>query len=298
MKTGSSGRAGMPIPMLLVDVVDDRVAQPPAEVDVEVGEVRAAFIEKPLEGEVVPDRVHVRDAEGIRHDRARPRSAPRDGRPQLPRVADDIRDDEEVVGEAEARYEIKLAVDPLADLARDVPIARARPRVCVLAKPRDGVAVELREDGREAQEIELARLGHARGLEDRVRHVEEEPAHVLKSPQPRVGVAGDRASCLLERRVELHRRERLVELEVGVAGEVHLGRPDRPDAEARCRIDERAFGVHVGRGPDDLGAEAVAVHVAREAAEQRRVAHQDEQPLLPRRQRLLQRKGFARVLVI
>ena len=53
----------MAIAMLLVDVVDDRVAEPPAEVDVEIGEVGSALIEKPLEREVVLDRVDVRDAE-------------------------------------------------------------------------------------------------------------------------------------------------------------------------------------------------------------------------------------------
>ena len=94
-------------------------------------------------------------------------------------MADDVRDHEKIVREAEARDEPQLALDARLHLARESAVARARAGQRVFTKPRGGVAWQLREDGGEPQEVEVARLGDAHGFGDGVGHVEEEPAHLL-----------------------------------------------------------------------------------------------------------------------
>ena len=54
--------------VLAADVVDDFLAPPVLEVDVDIGHGHAVRVEEPLERQLVVDRVHRRDAERVRDD--------------------------------------------------------------------------------------------------------------------------------------------------------------------------------------------------------------------------------------
>ena len=83
-----------------------------------------------------------------------------------------------------------------------------------------------------------------------------------------------------------------MKLEIRIVREVHLGRRDGADAEARGRLQKRAFGVNVDGGAHDLGAEPFGVDVAREALEHRGVAHEHEEAPLARGQCLFKREAL------
>ena len=86
------------------DVLDDLAPARLAEVDVDVGQADALGVQEALEEQVVLHRVDVGDAQAVGDEAARRRAAARpDGNPLLPRVADEVPDDQEVAREAHAR---------------------------------------------------------------------------------------------------------------------------------------------------------------------------------------------------
>ena len=106
--------------VLLGDVVDDAVAAGDGEVDVDVRHRLAARVEEALEEQVVPDRVDVGDLEAVGDERAGGRAAARaDADPVPLREADEVPDDQEVVGEAHLADRLQLEREPLLELGRD-----------------------------------------------------------------------------------------------------------------------------------------------------------------------------------
>ena len=101
----------------LVDVRDDLVAALPAQVDVEVGAVAPLRVQEALEAEPVAQRVHVRDAEHVGHDRGGARAATHGGDALRAGKGDDLGDQQEVVGEAESLDDRKLLVQSCAGRA-------------------------------------------------------------------------------------------------------------------------------------------------------------------------------------
>ncbi len=102
-------------PVLPRDVVDDLAPPPLAEVDVDIGQRDALGIQKALEDQIEVDRIDVGDAQAVRHEAAGGRPAPgADRNPLLPRVADEVPDDQEVPG-------ILHPLDHL-DLVRERPL--------------------------------------------------------------------------------------------------------------------------------------------------------------------------------
>src|SRR5262249_26028956 len=88
-------------PVLALHVLDDLAPPVLAEVDVEVGHRDALRIDEALEQEIEFDRIDVRDLEAVRDERARAGSAARADRDLVPLgPADEVRDDQEVAGEA------------------------------------------------------------------------------------------------------------------------------------------------------------------------------------------------------
>ena len=74
------------------------------EVHVDVGHLLAARVQEPLEEKVVADRVEIDDAKAVGDTAARGRATPgTDPDPRLPRVVDDVPDDEEIAGETHLR---------------------------------------------------------------------------------------------------------------------------------------------------------------------------------------------------
>ena len=107
-------------PVLLRHVLDDLAAARLAEVDVDVGHRDPLGVQEPLEEEVVAERVDLRDAQRPRHDR--PGRAARGpgptAMPCLARVADEVRDDQEVRREAHLLDDADLVLEPVAVLLR------------------------------------------------------------------------------------------------------------------------------------------------------------------------------------
>ena len=83
--------------VLARDVLDDLAAAALAEVDVDIGQRHALGVEEALEDEVVLQRIDVGDPQAVRHEAARGRSTARaDRNPLLPRVSDEVPDDQEI----------------------------------------------------------------------------------------------------------------------------------------------------------------------------------------------------------
>jgi len=95
--------------VLLRDVADDLVAALHAEIGVDVGHALAVRIEEAFEEQAVSDRVDLGDPDGVGHQAARRGSAPGTHRNiSAFRVVDEVRDDEEVSGEAHGLDDVKL----------------------------------------------------------------------------------------------------------------------------------------------------------------------------------------------
>src|SRR5688500_14876232 len=94
-------------------MVNHLVAPDPAQVDVDVGQVRTAFMEKALEIKPVLDGIDIGDAEGVRDERSGARAASDDLDLPFPRESDDVSHDDEVFAESQALDDLELPRQPL-----------------------------------------------------------------------------------------------------------------------------------------------------------------------------------------
>ena len=146
-------------PVPLVDVLDHLLTAFRTEVDVDIRVGRPSLVDEPLEQQVVPDRIHARDPEGVRDDRIRRAPPPLGRDPPFLREPHQVPADEEELGESGPLDDIQL-VGELADdrwCHRVVP----PPNPCVAQldqvrerrlasrhrEPREPVALESQVDG-------------------------------------------------------------------------------------------------------------------------------------------------------
>ncbi|OQA06029.1 MAG: hypothetical protein BWY66_02086 [bacterium ADurb.Bin374] len=98
--------------IFLDDEIDDALASFVRKVDVDIGHADAVGVQEPLEQQGIPDRVEIRYPKQVCHDRAGSRAAPRtDGNAHVPRLFDEIPDDEEVVAEAHPANDAQLVIE-------------------------------------------------------------------------------------------------------------------------------------------------------------------------------------------
>ena len=144
----------------LVDVLDDLVAAPRAEVDVDVGHLAPRGVEEALEEQVVRDGIGVGDVQHVADDRVAGRAAARVEDAALARELDDVAHGQEVLGEAELLDDAQLAVEALEHLGGDRPVALFGAAEAVLAEQRvGGLAARQRIGGeveRAETEVEVA----------------------------------------------------------------------------------------------------------------------------------------------
>ena len=96
------------VAVLLRDVLDDLAAAPVVEVDVEVGHRDAVGVEEPLEQQPVLEGIEVGDAHRVRGHRAGAGAAAgADADAVLLGPVDEVRDDEEVAGEAHLHDDVR-----------------------------------------------------------------------------------------------------------------------------------------------------------------------------------------------
>ncbi len=172
--------------VLVADVGDDLGAAAVVEIDVEVRHGDALGVEEPLEQEAVLQRAQVRDPQRVRADRSRARAAAR-AHPDavLLGPVDEVRDDQEVAGEAHRRDDGRLELRALAHLVGDVAVvALMEPALDLLVEPRVlGLALGhgiLRHVGTHALvERGLDALGDRQGVVAGLGQVAEQRPHLL-----------------------------------------------------------------------------------------------------------------------
>ena len=178
-------------PVLVGDVLDHALAALDREVDVDVRHRDPLGVQEALEQQVVLERVDVRDAQAVRHDRAGRRAATRADRDAVVlRELDEVPDDQEVGREAHPLDHAELHLEPLDRLGRRrVPVALAQalvreaPQVALL-----GLAVgrgEARDQHLPELDLDAAALGDLERAGERLRPLGEVGRHL-------VGVLEDR----------------------------------------------------------------------------------------------------------
>src|SRR4051812_9915290 len=126
-------------PVALVHVLDDSLALPVGEIDVDVRRLGALLAQEALEQEVETDRIDRRDAEAVADGGVGGRAAPLTENPLTPREADDVPDDEEVACEPQLGDERELVLDLFLVLRRTRRGARCSPSLAraLLDEPRE-----------------------------------------------------------------------------------------------------------------------------------------------------------------
>ena len=195
--------------VFLPDIFDDLAAAGLAEIDVDVGRTDPLGVEKALENEAVAHRVEVGDAEHVGHHAPGGRSASRtDGNAALLGEVDEVPDDEKVAGETELFEDAELVVQTLAQSRRPVAVAALETFLAKLAQVTLARPALRGMENRKARLAEfhadLAALGNARRVGQRLRMVAENLGHLLRrlevklrqvTQPPLVGHVGPRADA-------------------------------------------------------------------------------------------------------
>ncbi len=172
-------------PVLVGHVLDHLLPAAHREVDVDVGHADAVGVEEALEQQVVADGVEIGDAQQVGDQGAGGRAPARaHGDARLFRVADEVPDDEEVGREAHLLDHGQLALQPLADLRRDlVAVAADQPLLALVAQVRGLVVAlgdgEVRDEHLLELDVDVAALGDLEGVGDGLRVVAERVQHLL-----------------------------------------------------------------------------------------------------------------------
>ena len=225
-------------------MLDDLLAPTGFNVDIDVGRTRARIRQEALEEQVVTHRVHRRDPQAKAHGRVRRAATPLAQNASRSAKVDDLLDDQEVAGEAEALDDAQLPIDrlPCAGmfLARAVALAGTLTRQVI--QPRLGrVAAwdaSTREPGGHEAQVEgaiarhLARVGQGarvRGVQARHlgRGAQEGPVRTQVS------------QGLVHRGAQSGRRQDVAERAFGGRGHARPGRGDQPGPNAPREVSER-----------------------------------------------------------
>ncbi len=235
-----------------IDVLDDLLPALGREVDVHVRIGRAARIDEPLEQQVVGDRLHPADPEGVRHDRAG-RAAPALGRdPPFLREAHEIPTDEEELGEAGSLDDVQLVGEPLDDRRRHRVVAATGARPAQLREEAERRLPVRDREPREAvlleREVHRARRRELHGPLDPLaprpsrRTVQRGPQRRQLSAgfQVRLAVRPTQVGERIERAAVPDRRQDVVELAIFRTGVVdRVGDHDR---QPQVRRQGRGLG--------------------------------------------------------
>jgi hypothetical protein len=164
-------------PVLARYVVDDLRAPRLAEIDVDVGHRDPLWVQEALEQEVETQRIDLRDPQRPRDDgsgRAAPSGTDRDA--LLPRLADEVGDDQEVRRESHLLDDPDLVLEALAILLGRNRVARGAGRDLLLESPLQALSRQVTEvvgrgapvRRRERRQVEAIRVeGHRAALRDR-----------------------------------------------------------------------------------------------------------------------------------
>ena len=285
--------------VLLGDVVDHPLAALDGEVDVHVRHVLAGRVEEALEQQPVADRVDVGDLEAVGGERAGGRAAAGADADAVPlREADEVLDDQEVVGEAHLADGLQLELEPLPQLGRDLVVAPLEPLLAELDEVVERVAPvghgELGQQDLAELDLDVAALGDLERAPHRVLVAGEVERHLVRRLEVELVRVEAPVIRVLQRVARLDAEQRLVRVGVGggevvdVAGrdegQLRLGGElDELRVDALLDLEARVLELDVGvvaaedlRQPVELGACVVGpallerlADAAREAAGER-----------------------------
>jgi len=172
--------------ILLAAVLDDLAAPLDAEIGVDIGKLGALGVQKTLEEQLVGQRVELGDAGQVGHQASRRRAPARShGDPLAARIADEVPDQKEVVGEALPDDHVQLGLQPglvlrpgiggpeTLDEALSTQFAQ---KVLGRASAGDGETGQV--DALQVH-LQVAAFGHLQGVVDRLGHPVEGPKHLL-----------------------------------------------------------------------------------------------------------------------
>ena len=240
--------------IFLADVFDGLLPAFVTEVDVEIRHGDAVGVQKPLEEEVILERVDVGDADGVGDDARRAAAAPRPYRDAaLLGPLDKVHDDEVILGKAHAEDDAQLVIGALFDRFGDLAVAAAQPLPrqpgqivfgvgAVLGRVAgderlvlDGVAVVFEVEAW----LFIALFGDDEGIGDRLGHIREQFRHLFRRFEVKfVGIEFhalgivDGALCLDAHQYVLH-------LPVFGADIMHVVGGDRRDAELFGKLQQK-----------------------------------------------------------
>ena len=131
--------------VFFLDVLNHLAAPLLAEVDVDIGRLAAALIQKTLEQQVVLQRANVAQVQPVGDQRANARTAGRGLNALLAGETDKIPHDQEVVGEAQLVDHPQLAIEPGHHLGRQfaVPAQRSGRLAIALLQSRQAQIAEI-----------------------------------------------------------------------------------------------------------------------------------------------------------
>ena len=190
------------------------------EVHVEVGHGHAVRVEEALEDQPVRERVQLGDAHGVRHHgTGTGTTAGTHADAVVLGPVDEVRDHQEVAGEAHLDDDLLLVLGLLTDVVRD-PAREAvvQPLLDLLDEPRGLVLPLGRGEARHVVgggvELHLAALGDLQGVVARLREVPEQLAHLLGGLEVELVRVELEALGVLQRGAGLHAQQRRVGLGV------------------------------------------------------------------------------------
>src|SRR5450759_3975943 len=235
----------------------DRVTMPDIdvdfEVDVDVRHRHPVGVEEPLEGELVVDRIHGRDPQRVRHDRAR-RAPPAGGLDTLlPGEPDEVGDDQEVAGVPHGDDDPELVLQARLQLRRDVPVAPGQARLALLSEPALGRLAfrhrEVRDPELAQRQLEVHHLRDAAGGPDGVEPLGEERRHLRR----RLEVERVRLETQPPRRVDVaarpHAQEDVVSFRLGAVDVVEVVRDRERQANLRRKTEQLLVEPTLERDP-------------------------------------------------
>ena len=240
--------------VLLRDVVDHPLAALDGKVDVHVGHVLARRVEEPLEEQPVAHRVDVRDPEAVRRKRACGAAATGTDRDAVAlREADEVGDDQEVVGKAHLAHRLELELQALDQLGRHPVVALGEAGLAQLDEVVERIAVagrrELRQQDSAQLDLDVAAVGDLERATHRILVPGEVERHFLRGLEvelvrPELPVIG-----VLQRVARLDAEQRLVRVRVRCVEVVDVARRNERQAalggEPRQRLEDRLLDVEV-----------------------------------------------------
>ncbi len=256
-------------PYFSVDVVDDALPALDREVDVHVGHVLAGRVQEPLEEEAVAHRVDVGDLQAVRGERAGSGAAARADRDAVSlREADEVRDDQEVVGEAHLADGLELEAQALLELGGRGAVALDEALLAQLDEVLERVAAlghrELRQPDPAELELDVAALRDLEAPAHRVLVPREVERHLRRGLEVELVGAEAPAVRVLERVAGLDAEERVVTRRVGRVEVVDvtrrderqppaLGEPGQAEERRLLDVEPDVLELHVRVvGPEDL----------------------------------------------